>query len=165
MWKIPVSCIKPESTWNWDFCVWIQSFLKMFCTFEEEWKGNQSWGKERGRGGDTIERGGANFLPSLSEESITSFVMLPCLQKAQLQIISQLWETPPGVNNSLSTPQHGLAPEGEAVEEAIPARVRVVAWFAWLWQLFAGFPCQSHHHHGQAHSWWPKGPDLGGAVS
>lgn len=53
--------------------------------------------------------------------------MLPCLQKAQLQIISQLWETPPGVNNSLSTPQHGLAPEGEAVEEAIPARVRVVA--------------------------------------
>lgn len=66
-----------------------------------------------------MERGGANFLPSPRQGAVTSFVMLPCLQKVQLQIISQLWETPPpGVNNSPGTPEPGFAPEGEALEQA-----------------------------------------------
>lgn len=45
----------------------------------------------------------------LCKGAVTSFVMLPCFQKVQLQIISQLWETPPGVNNTLSTPERGQA--------------------------------------------------------
>lgn len=58
-----------------------------------------------------MERGGTNFLPSLREGAVTSLVMLPCLEKVQLQIISQLWETPPGVNNSLSKPECGFRPK------------------------------------------------------
>lgn len=65
-----------------------------------------------------MERGGANFLPSLREGAVTSLVMLPCLQKVQLQIISQLWETPPSVNNSLSKSERGFVPEDEALEQA-----------------------------------------------
>lgn len=48
-----------------------------------------------------MERGGANFLLCLCQGAVTSFVMLPSPQKVQLQIISQLWEIPPDVNNYL----------------------------------------------------------------
>lgn len=63
-----------------------------------------------------MERGGANFLLSLCEGALTSFVVLPCPQKVQLQIISQLWEIPAGVNSYLRVPlQPSSSPGGSTV--------------------------------------------------
>lgn len=53
-----------------------------------------------------MERRGTNFLLSLCEGAVTSLVMLPCPQKVQLQIISQLWEIPPDVNIYLRVALH-----------------------------------------------------------
>lgn len=103
-----------------------------------------------------MERGGANFLPPLREGAVTSFVMLPCLQKVQLQIISQLWETPPAVNNSLSTPERGFAPEDKALEQAWcqlsrHMRGRTPASCGSEGSLKA-FLTRHTHHYGWAHS-------------
>lgn len=84
-----------------------------------------------------MERGGTNFLLSLCEGAVTSFVMLPCPQKVQLQIISQLWEIPPDVNNYLRMALH---PEKKPWMKRSDGSPRTCAGTCLRAQGFVSFP-------------------------
>lgn len=81
-----------------------------------------------------MERRGTNFLLSLCEEAVTSFVMLPCPQKVQLQIISQLGEIPPDVNSYLRVALHGQQQPWRKRSDGSPStclQVRPFRSFPW----------------------------------
>lgn len=99
-----------------------------------------------------MERGGTNFLLSLCGGAVTSFVMLPCPQKVQLQIISQLWEIPPDVNNYLRVALH---PEKKPWMKRSDGSPRTCAGTCLRAQGFVSFP-----HRPQPPPWLGSAPGF-----